>query len=342
MFLGIEIGGTKLQLGVGAGDGELVALERFDVVQSDGAEGILRQIATAGRSLIERHHVRGVGFGFGGPLDPATGTVVKSHHVSGWDGFPLAEWCVKEFKLPATIENDCDAAGLAEAHFGAGQGRNPVFYVTVGTGIGGGLVVGGQIYRGSGHGAAEIGHLRPGVLADNPESNVEALASGWGIAAAAQARLSEPISHAFVSLTAGLRGAKPDDVRQRLIENEEAEAENSTDLWERCDGHSTKLTTKMVAESAAAGNEIALEVFARATQALGWAIAQTITLVSPEVVVVGGGVSLAAESVFVEPLRAEVARYVFPPLVGKYQIMPAELGETVVVHGALAAARLRA
>jgi glucokinase len=94
-----------------------------------------------------------------------------------------------------------------------------------------------------------------------------------------------------------------------------------------------------VAEAAADGNEIAREVMARATQALGWGIAQAITLTSPEIVVVGGGVSLAAESLFLEPLRAEVERYVFPPLVGKYQIQPAELGETVVVHGALAAAR---
>jgi glucokinase len=342
MFLGIEIGGTKLQLGVGAGDGVLVAIERFDVVPKRGAIGILEQIAAAGRELIERHHVRGVGFGFGGPIDAATGTVVKSHHVEGWDNFPLGQWCSHELGLPATIENDCDAAGLAEAHFGAGQGRNPVFYVTVGTGIGGGLVVGGEIYRGCGHGAAEIGHLRPGVLADRPESTVESLASGWGIAAAAQNRLSEPISHAFVSLTAGLRGAKPDEVRQRLIENEEAEAENSADLWERCDGKPVKLTARMVAEAAAAGNEIAREVLARATQVLGWGIAQAITLTSPEVVVVGGGVSLAAEELFLEPLRVEVERYVFPPLSGKFQIVPAELGETVVVHGALAAARSRA
>lgn len=340
MFLGIEIGGTKLQLGVGAGDGKLVALERFDVVTKRGAAGILEQIRTAGSELAARHGVSRIGFGFGGPVISATGTVVKSHHVSGWDNFALAAWCQNELGLPAVVENDCDAAGLAEAHHGAGRDRGAVFYVTVGTGIGGGLIVGGQIYRGAGHGAAEIGHLRPGLQADRPESTVESLASGWGIAAAAQARLSEPISHAFVPLTAGLRSAAPEDMRQRLIENEEAQTEYQADLWQRCDGKPGRLTAKMVVTAAGEGNEIALEVLGRACQALGWGIAQAITLVSPEVVVLGGGVSLADESLFLVPLRAEVERYVFPPFVGKYQLVPAELGEEVVVHGALAAAAM--
>ena len=91
--------------------------------------------------------------------------------------------------VPAKVENDCDAAALAEARYGAGRGANPVFYVTVGTGIGGGLVVDGRIYRGSGHGAAEIGHLRPGLDCDDAEAIVEANAAGWGIAASARRAL---------------------------------------------------------------------------------------------------------------------------------------------------------
>src|SRR5207302_3063131 len=83
------------------------------------------------------------------------------------------------------VGNDCDLAALAEATCGAGQGRDPVFYVTVGTGIGGGLVVGGRIYHGHGNAAAEIGHLRYGLDATRPEQNLESLAAGWGIAARA-------------------------------------------------------------------------------------------------------------------------------------------------------------
>jgi glucokinase len=338
MYIGIEIGGTKLQLGVGNGDGKLVAIDRFDVQPRLGAQGILRQIETSGRTLVARHQVSRIGIGFGGPVDSAQGIVVKSHHVDGWDEFPLVQWCQRTLSLPATLQNDCDVAALAEARFGAGQGAAVVFYVTVGTGIGGGLVIDGQLYRGSGHGAAEIGHMRPGLHADHPDQTVEALASGWGIAVAAQARLSDPISHPFVPLTSGLERGRPEDVRQRLIETEEAAEEYVADLWERCGGKLDQLTAPRVAQAAQEGNEIAREVLGRACQALGWAIAQVITLVSPDVVVVGGGVSLMDESLFLAPVRTEVARYVFPPMADKYRIVPAKLGEQVVVHGALTAA----
>ncbi|HEX3727671.1 MAG TPA: ROK family protein [Pirellulales bacterium] len=336
MLLGIEIGGTKLQLGVGRGDGKLEALERFDVQPKLGADGILRQIEAAGRVLIARYNVTAVGVGFGGPVDVADGSVVKSHHVEGWERFPLVEWCRGMLLVPASLQNDCDAAGLAEARWGAGRGAKVVLFVTVGTGIGGGLAIDGQIYRGNGHGAAEIGHLRPGLHADRPDQTVEALASGWGIAAAAQARLTDPISHAFVPLTTGLGRKGPDEVRQRLIEAEEAEEEYVTDLWNRCSGKLEQLTALDVAQAAAEGNELAGEVMARACQALGWGIAQAITLTAPDVVVIGGGVSLADESLFLCPVRRHVERYVFPPLIGTYRIAPAELGEQVVVHGALA------
>ena len=337
-FLGIEIGGTKLQLGVGPGDGTLSVIERFEVRPKLGARGILEQIESVGRVLVERHNVTGIGIGFGGPIDSARGVVIRSHHVDGWDRFPLVDWCRRTLALSATLQNDCDSAGLAEARFGAGRGRKVVFYVTVGTGIGGGLVVDGQIYRGNGHGAAEIGQLRPGLHADRPDQTVESLASGWGIAAAAQARLSDPISHAFIPLTSGLHRTTPDEVRQRLIETEEAEEEYAADLWERCGGKVDHLTAAMVGQAAGEGNEVAREVLAHACQALGWGLAQAITLMSPEVVVVGGGVSLLDETLFLQPLRIETERYLFPPLIGTYEILPAQLGEQVVVHGAVAVA----
>jgi glucokinase len=338
MYLGIEIGGTKLQLGVGRADGKLVALERFAVEPKLGAQGILKQIEAAGRVLVARHNVRAIGIGFGGPVNSSSGVIVKSHHVEGWDAYPIIDWCATSLRLPAALQNDCDVAALAEATLGAGRGKQVVLYVTVGTGIGGGLVLGGEIYAGSGHGAAEIGHLRPGLHALHPDQTVESLASGWGIAAAAQARLSDPISHAFVPLTSGLDRGRPEEMRQRLIETEEAEEEYAADLWDRCEGKLEQLTSLMVAQAASDGNEIAREVLSRACQALGWGVAQAITLVSPETIVIGGGVSLMDESLFLAPLREAVARYVFPPLADTYRLVPAELGEEVVVHGALAAA----
>ena len=291
------------------------------------------------RTLIARHPVQGIGIGFGGPVDPAAGRAVKSHQIDGWDGFPLADWCRETFSLPAVVANDADTAGLAEARFGAGQGRRVVFYITVGSGVGGALILDGRIHTGAAGIAAEIGHLRPGLQSDQPDLTVEAAASGWGIAATAQARLSGQISHPLGPWLHGRRRLKPEVVRQRLIESEEVEEEFAADLRQRCDGQLDRLTTKIVSQAAADGNRLAEEIFRHAVQTLGWAVAQVITLVAPEVIVIGGGVPLVGEALFFAPLREEVDRYVFPPLKETFRIVPAALGEEVVVHGALALAR---
>ncbi|MGE3316481.1 MAG: ROK family protein [Planctomycetaceae bacterium] len=309
MYLGIEIGGTKLQLGVGRGDGsEFIAFERIDVDPKRGAEGILEHIETVGRQMMVQHPVEALAFGFGGPVNSATGHVTKSHQIAGWDGFPIVEWCRERFGLPVRLGNDCDCAALAEARFGAGRGASSVFYVTVGTGVGGGFVVNGELYGVGRPAVAEIGHLRPGLKADRADMTVESIASGRGIEAGARACLAEcdPLDRA--------------------------------DLMRRCENDPAQLTARDVAMAAEAGNQAASRVIDRACQALGWGIAQVISILAVEAVVVGGGVSLAGEKLFLAPLRREVRRYVFPPLADSYQVYSAGLGELVVVHGALALA----
>lgn len=308
MLLGIEIGGTKLQLGVGDGQNpKLVELVRHDIDTRRGAAGILEQIEPSAKGLLGKHSIDRVGIGFGGPVDSHAGVTTKSHQVAGWDRFPLVDWCQEKLGCPALIGNDCDLAALAEARLGVGRGANSVFYVTVGTGIGGGLVLHGRLHGAGRPAVAEIGHLRPGLPADHPAMTVESLASGPAIAAAAKGAMNTP--------------SKP-----------------AADLDARVQGDRGKITAKIVAEAAAEGNDLARGILAGAWQALGWAIAQTITLVAPEVVVIGGGVSLIGEALFFAPLRAEVARYVFPPLADSFRIVPAGLGELAVVHGALALA----
>ncbi len=339
MYLGIEIGGTKLQLGVGPGDGSpLAALERRQVDPARGAAGILDQIDAAGSALLSRFPVRGVGVGFGGPVDAASGRVVKSHQIAGWNDAPLRDWCQSTFGKPTVIGNDCDAAALAEARFGAGRARRTVFYVTVGTGVGGGLVIDRQLHGAGRPAVAEIGHLRPGLQADRPDDTVESLASGWGIAAAARARLSREVVAPFDALRTGAPRESPLQRLQRLADAAEADQEYAADLWTRCEGDFDRLDARTIAQAASDGNELAREVLAHAWQALGWAIGQVVTLVAPEVVVVGGGVSLIGEPLFFTPLRAEVQKYVFPPLANAFEIAPAALGELVVVQGALALA----
>jgi glucokinase len=338
MYLGIEIGGTKLQLGVGDGaSDQLAAWERLDIDAKRGAAGILEQIERAAAGLIQRFPVARLGIGFGGPVDTAAGRVIVSHQVDGWRDFPLASWCQKTLGVPTVLGNDCDSAALAEAKHGAGRGKETVFYVTVGTGIGGGLVKGGVLHGAGRPASAEIGHLRPGLQADRPEATVESLASGLGIAEAAKARL---VGEVALPLRPESRRSK----RGRgLDENESAAAESweeecRRDLLERAGGELDGVTTKLLGQAASEGNQLAAEVLERSCQVLGWAIAQMITLLAPEVVVVGGGVSLLGEELFFAPLRQAVRRYVFPPLADAYEIAPAALGELVVVHGAIALA----
>ena len=313
MFLGIEIGGTKLQLGVGSGHGPpLVALRRLDVEPEHGAEGIRRQLAEAVQPLIDEFGVTAIGFGFGGPVDAAAGRTIVSHQIEGWRDFPLVEWARQAFGLPTLLANDSDSAGLAEARFGAGRGQRIVFYSNVGSGIGGALVVDGQLFQGASGVASELGHLRPGLECGQPDQTVESLASGWAITQAVRKRLTE---------------RSPSDLRH------EPEV---LDLLHRCQGDVDRLSTQVIARAAEQGNGLAREAVDRACQAFGWGLAQMITLLAPNVVVIGGGVSLAGESLWLMPLRDHVRRYVFPPLADTLQIVPAKLGEEVVVHGVLA------
>ena len=313
MYLAIEIGGTKLQLGVGTGIGtELAAVEHREVDAHGGAAAILEQIKEMGGVLLRQHSVERIGIGFGGPVLSDIGRVIKSHQVPGWDNLPLADWCRETFGLPAVIGNDCDVAALAEASCGAGQGGNPVFYVTVGTGIGGGLVIDGRLHGRGRPAVAEIGHLRPGLEATGAERTVESLAAGPAIAEEARRRMRH---------VAGTDQAWVDD------------------LLGRCHGDLDALTARMVGDAACQGNEMAQHILLQSSRVLGWAIAQVITLVAPEVVVVGGGVSMIGEEWFFRPLREQVGRYGFPPLADSFRIVPAELGQLVVVHGALALAR---
>jgi glucokinase len=305
LLLGIEIGGTKLQLGLGTGDGRLIALERRLVVPEHGAAGIRAQIEEAtGVLLVERaERPDALGIGFGGPVDADRCVVNLSNQIDGWAGFPIAEWAKETLGIPRVVlQNDADTAALGEARFGAGKGHNPLLYVTIGSGIGGGLIVDGSIYRGAGRGAVEIGHL---ILQDS-STTLEGEASGWSIARKARSALAD-------------RG-------------------EPGPLSRLCEGDYSRITTKLVAEAARQGDPIAADCLSQAQRALGHALAHAVTLLAPSRIILGGGVSLIGEEFWFEPIRRETENRVFPPFRGTYDIVPTALGEEVVVHGALALA----
>jgi glucokinase len=319
LLLGIEIGGTKLQLGLGRGDGDLVSLERRKIEPAQGAAAILEQIRDGHRALLKRQSLRpddvlAVGVGFGGPVDADRGRVKESYQVEGWTDFPLAEWLTQHLDIPAVqIQNDADTAGLAEGRLGAGVGYAPLLYLTIGSGIGGALILSGKIYRGCGLGALEIGHTevpdpsRPGFAC----RELEQVASGWGIS-------RQACEFARAQVLAGNEGWT---------------------VLDRAGGDPEAITAESVARAAMDGDGPASEILHRAHEAMAYALRHAIALLGPRRIILGGGVSLIGESGWFEPIRRLVEATVFAPFRDSYDIVPAALGEQVVVHGALALAQ---
>jgi len=342
-YLGIEIGGTKLQIAVGRGEGEpFCAAWRGPIEASQNAARIQQQIVAGvdellGKARLTRQQIAGVAIGFGGPVDTRRGLIVTSHQVAGWDNFALVKWFDARFGWPAVLHNDADTAAYAESRFGAGRGFDPVLYVTVGSGIGGGLICGGEIFRGSGAGAIEIGHLRPGHMPRHVSlagASVEAIASGFGIEDRARRSIAEweeatlRVEGRFAASAAG-----PDPGTAPAF------PERFATLMKLVDGDRTRITTRIIAQAAAQGDRLSRDLLGDATDTLGWALAQAKTLINPARIVIGGGVSLIGQELFFEPVREACRAEVFPPFGENAEIVPAALGEEVVIHGALALAR---
>jgi glucokinase len=298
LALGIEIGGTKLQAGAGGEDGKLLALARRRVDPALGGEGIREAIPglldeAVSRAGARAGEIRAIGVGFGGPVDSKAGRVLVSHQVEGWAGFPLREWLEGLRRLPVLLQNDCKAAASAEAAHGAGKGCRRIFYVTIGSGIGGALVVDGKADEGQGLGAGEIGHTWVPHPATGKPEKLELVSSGWSI----ERRAKEALAGGRASLMGGA------------------------------------VTAEAVHAAAAEGDPLARAVLEEATDALAIGIANVVALLCPERVILGGGVSLMGP-LFWEPLRAKAAERGFAPFAGRCRIVPAALGEEVVVIGA--------
>ncbi|HZO84336.1 MAG TPA: ROK family protein, partial [Verrucomicrobiae bacterium] len=176
-FLGIEIGGSKLQLFVGDASAKILERCRLTVDPKRGGDGIRAQIAENLPLLLKKSDVAAIAVGFGGPVDRRTGRIARSHQIEGWSDFDLQGWLRELSGKPVLIDNDANMGALGEALHGAGKGFDPVFYVTLGSGVGGGLAVNGEIYHGAAPGESEIGHLR----LDREGTIVEERCSGWAV-----------------------------------------------------------------------------------------------------------------------------------------------------------------
>lgn len=300
LFAGIEIGGTKLQVVLGNREGVIVQRQRLAVDRARGAEGILAGIeATFTEWAVQP---AAVGVGFGGPVDWQTGRIATSHQVSGWSGFGLAGWLTERLGCPAFVENDANVAALAEALLGAGKPYDNVFYITLGSGVGGGLVVRGHLYHGALPGETEVGHLR----LDRNGATVESRCSGWAV----DGKVREAVRQHPESILAGLAGnASPGEAR-------------------------------FLRPALDRGDPLAADLLEDTAADLAFGLSHVVHLLHPEVIILGGGLSLVGE-----PLRAAVQRQLPPLLMESFRPGPpvalAQLGEDAVPEGALVLAGMR-
>lgn len=309
--LGIDIGGTNLVVGNVAEDGSVLhALGTEPTHAEAGATAVVdRLVALAERAIARTRRevpgaqIVGVGVGAPGPLDTRSGVVLLTPNL-GWVNMPLRKIIHDRLGLPTALDNDANCAVLGEWWVGAARGARHAIGITIGTGIGGGLVLDGKLYHGASDVAGEIGHTTIDTEGRRCKCGnygcLEAYASGPNIA-------------------------------MRAIEAAEAGAETS--LSRLVDGDLRKITAQTVYEAAREGDELALEVVNDTAKFLGAGIANLLNIFNPEVVVVCGGVTLAGDHLFV-PLRREVARRAFRPAVQACRIVPGELLNTAGVYGA--------
>ena len=308
-ILGFDVGGTKSIVGAADESGSVVAMKRIETEGRLGPAQALARMKAAAHEVVDQAGVPVdlIGIGCGGPLDRKSGTLYTIPNLPGWEGICLTREFGDEFGVPAYLENDANAAAMGEHLFGAGRGVDDFVFLIVGTGIGGGIVANGRIYRGHGENAGEIGHHK--IRPDGPpcpcgdRGCLESLASGTSIARTAREGLA---SKPKTILTDWI--ASPDDV-----------------------------TAEMVARAAKEGDEFASRVWSGCMLDLGIGVANIVNILNPRMVILGGGVTKAGDMLF-EPVRKVVRERAMPALAADVEIVPAGNGDLMGLMGAFAVA----
>ena len=314
-FLAFETGGTKLVAGLAGSDGKLHTTTSIRRAPSARAANSFARIVAAAEQMLSESQLatglRAIGFGFGGTVRRSANSPHICLHEDGWEEVNVAAELEGRFGAPVVVENDCKLAALAEAHFGAGVGARSVFYVTLGTGVGGGYVLEGRIQRFGDLGEAEIGH----IVVD--ESGPECCCGNKGCV---EAHCSGP---GLANLATAL-------------------ARSSYESWKSSvlfsDTGPTGISSVHVIQAWEAGDKFASEVMGVSANRLARALGATINLLVPERVVIGGGLGTATPRLL-ELIRDQTHGYVVPYFRETYEICPSRLRESVVTQGAAILAR---
>ena len=307
---GIDIGGTNISIAVAETGGEVVSKRQLPTQSSLGPFSAFDKMSEAIEKMLaeEPFDLEAVGVGSPSPIDVRKGLIMSPSNLLEWAEFPIVDLLNDRFGVPVKLENDANAAAVGEYIYGAGRGYRNIFYLTVSTGIGGGLIIDGELYHGISTAAGEIGHtiIQPDGIRCNCGSRgcLETICAGVHIARRARERL------------------------------ENGEASILSGMVSDIDS----ITARTVVDAVQQGDPLATAIWDETCHFLAIGIANVITLVAPEIVIVGGGVAAAGDLLFVQ-LRKRVPHFVSMVPADKINIVPARLGTESGLYGAVAIAR---
>lgn len=311
--IGVDLGGTNIVSAIVNYQGEIVNSLKVPTLAERGKEATIKKIIEAihkniVQSSVAPDNIIGIGIGAPGPLDIKRGIINFAPNLPGWRDVPLRKILEDEFNIKVVLENDANAAAWGERYFGAGQGVNNLVCFTLGTGIGGGIIIDGKIYHGNNYGAAELGHMT--VNKDGPRCNcgnygcLEAYSSATGIKNRIKNRIKEGIKSKFLNF------------------------DNDDELFE-------SLRLKLIFETARKGDKLTKSVVEEAISYLGIAIANIANILNPEMVVLVGGITNEGDKLLI-PLKREVRKRAFYSNYKSLKIVIGKLDGNAGVLGAAA------
>jgi glucokinase len=311
LALGIDLGGTKILTAVATAEGQILSRDHSITPANEGPDAVVKSILKStshalNQAGITATDLSAVGVGAPGLSNPETGILFTSPNLPGWSNVPLRDIIEKKLGIKAFLINDANAAALGELYFGAGRGVRNLIYITVSTGIGGGIIIDGRIYTGSAGMAGELGHM---VIDDEGlKCNCgnrgcwEMLVSGTALAREAKCRIKEGATTSILGYAGG-------DVE--------------------------KVNSEVVHEAAQSGDNLAIELIARSGYYLGVGLANLINIFNPELIVIGGGLSNIGD-MLLKPAYEEAGRRAFPQPYHAVRFARAALGRNSGVLGAAA------
>jgi len=311
--IGVDLGGTNIVSAIVNYQGKIVSRLKVPTLAEKGKEATVKRIIEAihkniAQSTITPDDIIGIGIGAPGPLDIKRGIINFAPNLPGWRDIPLKKILEDEFNMKIVLENDANAAAWGERCFGAGQGINNLVCFTLGTGIGGGIIIDGKIYHGNNCGAGELGHMT--VNKDGPRCNcgnygcLEAYSSATGVKNRIKSRIKEGIKSDFLNF----------DSDDELLDS---------------------IRLKSIFETARKGDKLTKDIVEEAISYLGIAIANITNILNPEMVVLVGGITNEGDKLLI-PLKEEVKKRAFYSNYKSLKIVIGELGGNAGVLGAAA------